>query len=200
MQPLTGRALRDRTIRDYRRTAERAGQVVDAREIERLAIHDCQVYDAVMREARPVGEAKPDPEAEVKREAALDEMAAAEGVEIDHGQVSYQRAPISRLHTSHVPTSRAAYATARIQRIISGATADRNPVVATSTCEIPHLALEVYRLFAQVATRGRKPRPGDETNPYHGRSNADVSRMIDRAVEDICDRSSGRLGPWWVPK
>jgi hypothetical protein len=127
VQPLTGRALRDRTIRDYRRAAERAGQSVDARAIESLAIHDCEVYDAVTRAARPSAPAKPDPELEAKREAALDEMAAEVGVEIDRGGVSYKRAPISRLHTSHVPTSRAAYATARIQRIISGATADRNP-------------------------------------------------------------------------
>lgn len=200
MQPLTGRALRDRTIRDYRRAAERAGQPVDARAIESLAIHDCEVFDAVTRAARPSVPAKPDPELEAKREAVLDDMAAEVGVEIDRGDVAYKRAPIGRLHTSHVPTSRAAYATARIQRIVSGATADRNPRVATSTCEIPELAFEVYRLFAQVATRGRKPRPGDEANPYHGRSDVDVSRMIDRAVEDICDRSSGRLGPWWVPK
>jgi hypothetical protein len=88
----------------------------------------------------------------------------------------------------------------RVVRIMAGATVNTNRVVAYSTCELPHLAFALFRIYANVALRMRMPRPGDEPNPYFGLSDIDANRLLQRQVEDICDLSTGRLGSWRTPK
>lgn len=195
---LTGIALRDRTVRDYKRAAERAGAPVDLRQLEQQAIADCHTYDAVMRTQVPTAPAPPDPEKQAEREAALDVEAAKVGATVARDQTFDER-PLPALHTAPTPMTKSAFALGRIHRIVSGATPHRNPKIMCSTCEIPELAEQVLRLFALFASRHRKPRPGDEPNPFYGRRLKDIDRMMTRAIEDICDRSTGRLGPWWIP-
>ena len=54
---------------------------------------------------------------------------------------------------------------------------------------------------ARPPMRSRQaPRPGDEANPFHGLDPIDFGAKFQRMIEDICDRSTSKLGPWWVPK
>ena len=196
---LDGLALKDRTVRDYKRAAERAGLPVDMGAIERVAAEDCATYDAVMRNATPTAPAKPDPEKEAAHAAELDRQAAAVGGTIDHGDIVYEKRTIAALHNRPLPDSRLAHASGRVLRILQGATPSKDFRIACSTCECPDLAYELLRLIAQIVTRLQPQRPRDEPNPFHGLSEIDASRLYQRRVEDICDRSTGKLGPWWVP-
>lgn len=200
--PIVGLALKERTVRDYTRAAERAGGPIDHAAIERLAVHDCQVYDAVMRDqaSAPAKRGEPDPEREAKRTAAVDEMAAEVGARIDHGDIEYEERPIPILSAKPLPQTRLAQMLMRVQRILAGATPTKDLRASVLTCDAPDLALEVLKLHAWIVTRHRKPRDRDEANPFHGLSELDCSKLYQRRLEDICDRSNARLGfgPWWV--
>ena len=54
----------------------------------------------------------------------------------------------------------------------------------------------LLRLHANYMMRGRESRQ----NPFNGLSEHDCRRALVRFTEDICDASSGRMGPWWVPR
>lgn len=200
--PIVGLALKERTVRDYTRAAERAGGTVDHAAIERLAVHDCQVFDAVMRDqaAAPARKPEPDPRLEAERAFALDEQAAQVGARLDRGDVEYEDRVIPILNAKPLPQTRLAQMLMRIQRIVAGATPAKDLRACVLTCDAPDLALEVLKLHAWIATRFRKPRDKDEPNPFYGLSDMDCSRLYTRRLEDVCDRSNARLGfgPWWV--
>lgn len=200
MRPATPTELREITVRDYLRDAERRGAPMTHAEAQRRALVDCQIHDAVIREERPRAPAPPDPAKAEAKAGELDRQAAALGAEVDHGQLKTRRAPLAALHKRHRVDSRAAFAKGRIRRILEGASMSSDLRVACSTATCPDLALEVLRLYANLFTRGVPRRPGDEQNPFFGMSDRDASRMAQAILENICDRSSGRLGPWWVPK
>ncbi len=69
-----------------------------------------------------------------------------------------------------------------------------------STCEMPKLAWEAMRIQAFIITRHVPPKFGSERNPFYGLSDVDFERKFRRLVEDLCDKSTGRMGPWRTPK
>lgn len=194
---LTPREIRDATVRDYTRAAERAGIRVDSETIERVAVADCELYDAVQRGASAAPAA---PKIDRKRAERRDVLGDA----LDQNKAQLaprsikQSIPILNGKTKR--GTRWSYALGRIKRIVEGANQNSDPRIAFSTCEIPKLAYEVFRLHAFVALRKQPPRPGAEQNPFYGLSNADFGRVLQRKIEDICDQSCGRMGPWFVPK
>ena len=195
---LTPRELRDATVRDYTRAAERMGVRVDPAAVERLAVADCELYDRVKREneTAPPSPAKGD-ERKAERRDVLAETVKDRGATLSPRTVQ-KRIPILNGNARY--GSRWSFALGRLRRIVEGATSHSNPRIATSTCEMPDLAYQVFRLHAAVALRHLPPRPGDEPNPFHGLSDVDFGRKLQRLVEDICDKSSKRLGPWFVPR
>lgn len=200
MRPVTGTDLRDVTVRDYKRAAERAGMPIDLAEIERQATADCETYDAVRRAVVPTGPAAPDPAKEQEKADELDRQAADAGATIIRDQRKIVRKKLAALHATPKPGSRWSLALGRIARIVSGATPSTDRRKLVSTCEIPALAWEVMRIQAYVVTRHVPPRFGDEINPFYGLSTRDFTRKFQRMIEDVADQSTGKLGPWFVPK
>lgn len=202
--PITGHALRDATIRDYKRNAERMGLVVDMAAIERQAIADCELFEAVMRATDPAPtRAKPDPAKEAAKADALDEAAAAQGMEVVRDQKRMIKERLTKLTAVPKPDSKWAHALGRRARILSGATPSTDRRKMVSTCEMPALAWDFLRLHAWAVTRIRKgnpPRLTGEANPFDHLSTRDFIAKFEAMTYDICDRSTGRLGPWWVPK
>ena len=200
--PRSPQELREWTVEDFT-VMNRSQGLPDAREVvERQVVRDLELYDAVKRE-HPVPLA-PTPsdvaEQRATRQEKIDARAAEKGATIQRQPGQVVSRPNIIEHGRPTPGSRWSYALGRLKRIVAGATNHPNPVIATSTCEMPKLALEVYRMYAQVATRRVPMRPGDEANPFYGLSQVDFGRVLQRKIEDIADRSSGRLGPWFVPK
>lgn len=209
---IDGPDLREVTVRDYRRNAERAGLSVDMAAIEAIALADCNTYAAVMRDDRPVAPAAPDPVKEAEKADALRrEVADKTGAEVLDEPV--RSIPIPLLAGQNKPDSKWAAATSRVAAICRGgnplafarpgASTTETMRAITSTCEMPELAMEIERLKAHwgiyMFTGGRgTERLMEEPNVFAGLGLADALKKYRRLIEDICDRSESKLGSWWT--
>ncbi len=87
-----------------------------------------------------------------------------------------------------------AYACGRLARILSEGKQSREFVG-----RLGQLAREYEELWALFMARNLPADArGYATNRFDGLSGRDVVRVYMRAVEDICDRSTGVLGGWYV--
>lgn len=208
-----GPALREATVRDYKRNAERAGLPVDMALIEAAALADCNTYAAVMRDDRPRAVAEPDPAKEAEKAGALarEVSEACPGAEVLDEPV--QSVPIPLFHDRPKADSKWAAANSRCAAILRGANphAYAHPGASIAeirkamcaTCEIPELAEEIDNLRAHwglyMATGGRGTLEClAEVNHFAGLSLTDAARKYRRLIEDICDRSEAKLGSWWT--
>jgi hypothetical protein len=90
------------------------------------------------------------------------------------------------------------FAVMRIKRVLQGAKAN-NIKAATGNAECPKLALEFADLYTYYLTRAKAPpTKGKDHNPFRHLSDVDAFRVFVRKVEDICDRSTGKLGAWYL--
>ena len=191
--PVAGVALKDATVRDYRRSYERAGIRMDGVDFDRLAVADLELADNFEHEAKPRAR-KADPDAAAKR-VTLEQEAEKAGAEIVTGQMVSR--PIASLHAKSTPGSKWSYAMGRLARILARPpTPSRTP---WEDCEIPRLAKRVYELRVFVTLR-HMAKCGGQTNPLHGLNNRDFERKFRAMTMQICDESSGRMGPWWIPR
>lgn len=207
-QPSSPHEARDWIVEDYSRMAQcyggYAGTDTPRADIERRVVRDLIVTDAVTREE--AGRIRPGPSADsladkqAKRARSSDRRVSEIGGTIDRGQIQVQRATVPIAHATTLPTDRFSFAKGRLMRIMAGASRHPDPAVSTSTCEIPELALRAFKLYAHFALARHRPRQCDEQNPFYGLSLLDRGRLLQRMVEDICDASTGRMGPWLVPK
>lgn len=87
-----------------------------------------------------------------------------------------------------------AFACGRLARILSEGKQNREFVG-----RLGQLAREYEELWALFMARNLPANArGYAVNRFDGLSNRDVVRVYMRAVEDICDRSTGVLGSWYV--
>lgn len=201
--------LRDRTIRDYTRAMGAPGMPSTSAQIEALAKADLQLTDAYHRDT-PVGmaptAAQHDSAIAAKRETA-EERARELGAEITRGPhaATDRFGPQVDLPPEYGLSERWQLAKGRLARICAGAGAPRRHAdgsfdfaAMTSTCVMPRLA---HRYLAAWFNFDLRYVPQTERhNPFFGMSAREASLRLSREVEDICDASSGRLGPWFVPK
>jgi hypothetical protein len=197
MVPLrTAQELKDATIRDYKRAAERIGSPVETRAIEQLVKSDLELVDAVKRGV----DLSPRPKQKKPRESRAEKLImtpqeAANAPKLKAAPRTRARPGVLYAQAQKV-SARWPYAMGRLKRIVEGASKATTNEGVTSTCECPDLALEIRRLHAEYILRNRQ----SKWNRFAGLSEIDAQRKMQRAVEDICDRSTSKLGPWWVPK
>ncbi len=199
--PRSPQELREWTVEDYAVMNRSMGLPADPAVVERQAVRDLELYDAVQREHVPIAPPSTAAVAEQRatRQEKVDARAAEKGATIQRTDGTI-RVPNRIEHARPIAGSRWSYALGRLKRIVAGATNHPNPMIATASCELPKLAREVFRIQAWIYTRRAPQRPQDEKNPFAGLSEADYVRVLQRKIEDICDKSTGRLGPWYVPK
>lgn len=201
-------------VEDRAAMMARAGVTVDRHALAKSIAADFEIADAFDRQAAapsPADRQRAAATVKAKRVEARAKRDREAGMgsatpTAPSGRVVEARSKI--LHARSAPTSRWSYAKGRLARIVEGMTPHSNLKIACSTCEMPALALEVFRLqgFVYASQAGRHtgkwkaPRPGDEANPFHGLDPIDFGAKFQRMIEDICDRSTSKLGPWWVPK
>lgn len=91
------------------------------------------------------------------------------------------------------------YAVMRIKRILEGAARAPSVEDAVKGAEHAALAQQYMETWAFYMFRS-KPAPlvGTDHNPFRHMSDGDAIRRFVRMVEDICDRSTGRLGSWYT--
>lgn len=90
-------------------------------------------------------------------------------------------------------------AAARVGRILEGMAGGGGDFrVACRSAAIPGLALEYTELYWYFLTRTRPAIIGHDHNPFRGLTESAAARMLVAKVFDICDKSTGRLGWWYV--
>ena len=199
LDPLT---VRDRMIRGYTRSYQRAQIEMTPQQIEAQVIADCQLVDAARAAGDLNGAPKPrDPAEPVKHRPDLVQQAAQEqGVSTDpRGKAIRSR----RVHGNPVAISeRWGCAAGRIKRILECVNRKTSSlVVAVESAEgnLAVLAAEFAELWSNFLLREQPPPlTGNDRNPFRGMTTRDAARKFQRLVEDICDRSTGVLGHWYV--
>lgn len=194
------RELREVTVRDYKRNYQRLGVDVEGRLLERLAVSDLELVDMHRKglDASP-NYARPKP---VKREAA---KKAIEANPLDGLKLKTITDKKRRQNWLNMPGDQIdekwTFMMGRLKRIADGASQSSNMLASMSTTECPDLALRIRRVMADYMLRHRQSKHNPFTTATGSVLNdRDAFRKFRRMLEDICDASAGRLGPWWVPK
>lgn len=199
------RAAKDQLLRGWKPLEGQFGLPSGGDALERLATHDLLVHDAVKRDDGSAPRVNPEsPEDRRARQAEFAARAAEQsGVVVAHQAPRFAIVPVLDL-PPHLVSPRWPYALGRLARILEGATPTFTADGAidwratTATCGHPRLAyaymdLRMYFDFRLVPQTQRH-------NPFWGMSARDAGLKFQAEVENICDRSTGTMHQWWVPK
>jgi hypothetical protein len=197
--PVNGLALRDVLASDYAANFRRLGWPVDMRYLQRLAAQDLETVEAHERDDRPSPAPSSEPRPVAPRTTAKDAI-EARGMELVEGERPERKSRVLDA-PPHVLGARFQACANRIAQILASgadlrATFKRGGFDALiAETEVPQLAREVAELFVHyTALRHRQ----SKWNPFLGLNPTDAARALIRGLEDIADRSTGALGPWWV--
>ena len=196
---LTPQQLRARLVESYQRSYRASGVDPNPAALERMVVHDLELVDAEARAVRSGNGPQKDTGAAGKRRNVIAEAEQSTGAKLGvKGKAVRTRA----LHgTREDLGERWGYAMGRMRRILEGGGMSSNIAHAADTSEMPALAKEYLELFGHYMSRTQPaPLRGVDHNPFRGLSDRDASRLFIRRTEDICDKSTVRMGPWWVPK
>lgn len=192
---LSPQVLRERLVESYRRSYERAGQPVPTSALERLAVSDLEITDAhnrAVKQRAPRKEAlrreRPDVLAEAQRET---------GTSLDPSGQTVRSKP---LHGDPEAISEQWGAAVRRIAVLTASVGKLSSMnAAIDDSESPKLVRQYTEAYAYFMLRD-KPAPirGIDHNPFRGMSDCDAALKFMRIVMDICDRSTGQFGPWWV--
>lgn len=176
-------------VDSYAQSYRRAGIPMTAEAIERQVISDCELVDAAERNGELCGGGTPDPTPTRQRPDVIAEAEQKLGVRRTRPPRPWRPA----LLYDRRGDERWLYARGRIARILEqGAT---NAGVVDGRLGV--LQRELLTLHCCFLTRSIE-RYGSVPNPFYGLSDKDCLRLFRRKVEDICDRSTGVLGHWYV--
>lgn len=203
MKPLGDIELKQALVGDYSRNAQRMGVSPDMGAIETQVLKDLNMVDAYESEQAAVPmPAKPD--ATRQRDIKTDELDAELS---KHGMRAYCKdTPTERkpdMICDATPKSeKAVRMFGRIKQILRprgniAAVAQRGGSLRDSTveCTDPELAKEFLELWVWYIPLRALWSP---KNQYYWLSDYDAARVFLRGLEDICNRSTGRFGAWWV--
>lgn len=216
-EPLSPQVKRERLVRSYQDSYRRLGADPAPEDLEKLVISDLELVDAAER-AGEIQHSAPSstPEDELIREGrdrvVPGRKTAREIVADDKLELRYDAENGRPIQTSvfdgDPSDAEWRLARGRIRRIAEGATSKRvgtdpdgRPMYATdwSTAGHPQLAKEMNEVTAFYLLRHQIPIVGKTShNPFLGLSEVDAARMLRRKTIDICNRSTGKLGPWYV--
>lgn len=196
--------MKERMVRSYLQSYERAGIEMTQEQVEQQVVADCELVDA----ARAAGELSGAPKADATPEPQNEKpdlvaIAAAEN-KLELGPRGQKMRPRSLYWNPQKVTERWGYAVGRIKRILEGTRKDTSSlIVAVEDAELRALATEYAELWSNYMTRAGKVPAGErDPNPFRNdgvpMNDRDASRKFMRMVEDICDRSTGKLGSWYV--
>lgn len=184
--PPDDRELRDDLVAHYQSYARSRGADPTARELEALAVHDLTLTDRVEADAKAASR-KP-----AERGPHV-EPSPAEAIAADRGYLFRKRELPSvdpkpaRVAPPLLEKPRAL--AKRMAQMCATAPGSKGTALADRNYLYPALAKDVIQEHTDFTFRRRR---------YLGLNAIDRQRAFWRAIEDIADRSTGVLGPWWV--
>lgn len=178
--------VKETLVEDYLDIARKNGVNPSSSDVEKLAIGDLTLTDAVERTAKPIAKPKPDSTAPIAAKAQ--NLASETGWELTKKPLQPQRARRSANFLNRRPQNpKQAAAIMRLGQILQPASWFR-PSEGLDYV-IPALA-QSFAEMMQRLDRGLVE--------FQGKSDIDCERIAWRHIEDLCDKSTGKLGHWWV--
>jgi hypothetical protein len=190
--PMTPQRKRDVLVASYLDSYRRAGIKRTVEEVTNEVIADCELVDAADRAGELRGGGTKDPTPARERPDPIQEAAQQNGVRLlAKGETSPTIwRPGFLFRNPQQVSERWGYAVGRIARIIEGGTKDG---------ALAALSRAYKTLFACFQLRNvPAANRGFRVNQFDGLTDRDAARAFMRGVEDICDKSTGLLGSWYV--
>ena len=176
--------VRDTMIEDHKYRTQALGLDVSSTAIERMVQEDLRTFEAVKREqALDPKPAKKEPKKNRKKET-VEGLAAEKGWEVKSKPVSLD--PLLD-RPAHKLDAKWSCAVARLKRILSPESLFRPS--REMDYQGRELALSYIRMHLRFQHR---------TGEFRDLNDRDCRRCYRRFVEDLCDKSVGKFGPWWV--
>lgn len=194
--------LKNILVGDYSRNAKRAGVTPDMGEIENQVLADLAMVDQY--EAEQASKPKPAP---VKKERDIHTNELDAELEKNNMRAYVREVPEDEdggdIILDATPKSEKAIRMfGRIKQILrprgdiaAEARKGRSLRDCTSECTDPVLAQDFLELWTWYGPLRRLPSPKNE---FFMMSNTDAAMKFVATLERICDRSTGKFGPWWV--
>jgi hypothetical protein len=190
---LSPQQKRDILIKSYMDSYRHAQIKMTRDEVERQVIADCELVDAAERAGEIRGGGTPNPKKpRHERPDHVQQVQQATGVRLlgEHDKPPEIWRPSFLFRNPQQVGERWGFAVARIARICEGGTKEGS---------LAHLARDYKTLYACFLLRNVPAQNrGFQVNRFDGLTDRDAARAFMRAVEDICDRSTGALGSWYT--
>lgn len=183
-------------VKSYLDSFRRAGIKISMRDVERQVIADCEIVDSAERSGELAGGGRKDPSPGRVRPDVIAQAEQATGVKL--GATPDLWRPRFRFGNPQQVSEQWGYAVARWFRILE------EGVIATPTGrqyvgKLGPLAREAATIEACFQLRGvPAAKRGFVLNEFDGLKDRDAARLYMRRVIDVCDRSTGVLGSWYV--
>ena len=180
--------VKETLVEDYLDVARKRGVDASSADAERVALGDLANHEAVTREQH-----KGVPRKKRERVGGIAPAARAladqSGVEVFKKPLDGPRArrPFNGFLNQKPTNPKQAAAIMRLGQILSPRSAFRPS--KEFDYQTPWLAQRFVETMSQLDRRAGE---------FEGKSEADCARIVWRRIEDICDHSTGVLGPWWV--
>lgn len=179
--------VKDALLADYSRIARQNATGASAADVERLVLSDLATYEAVQRDTRPTAP-RPKRAPNAAPSAAVTALAQDMGCDVFKRPLAPKRKQSFVAFLDKQPASpKQAAAIMRLGQILQPASRFRPSV------EFDYVLPRLAQAFAEMMQRLDLGR-----GEFEDKSANDCERIVWRAVEDLCDKSTGRLGPWWV--
>lgn len=182
--------VKETLVEDYKAQAEQRGVTPSAADVERIVLEDLRISDAVDREAKPAAPRKP-VERPAEPSRRVTNLAESLGWRV------YKRgspdAPARRTHADFLgrppKTEKQRAIIVRMGRLL----AQESPVRLSRTTDFVGRACaeDFVKLIVDLK---------EQRGEFLGKSPRDCERIFWARAQDICDRSTGKHGQWWVPK
>ena len=177
--------LRDEMVEHYHSYARSRGVDPSTRDLETLAAADLALVDQYEAAAKPAVQKQPAELAPREEPAPAETMARDKGYRFAKTALPAVDAPRAPPPLLEKPRALAK----RMAQMCQTAGVSKSLSLADRTYVYPDLAKDVIQEHTDFTLRRRK---------YRDLNATDRQRAFWRAIEDIADRSTGRLGPWWV--
>jgi hypothetical protein len=192
--------VRDTMVEDYQNNARKVGVEASSSDVERLVLHDLTLAEAFERETKSAPRAKPAPRTEPSKRAqrmaeetghvlfrrGLDAAIVTPG-QAAAAAVQKRRARRMAFLGRPPKNERQQAIIARLGRILAIRSKFRPSITTDYT--IPDLANRWARLMVDLE-RGR--------GLFEGKHARDCERIYWAECQDICEKSTGKLGSFWV--
>lgn len=201
--------VRETLVEDLADIDRGRGRLPDSRALESIVDEELRQYEALKREAKPKSRIKRPPEAGLDKQDPAKDLAERKGWQLRRdyeppkpqtvahspnrcacggGRCKYCKmwVRISTLLQMHPDYRR------RVKQKLEAGLREGRPKAASLSWD-----LFLFPRFAQMIMEAHSTRQR-KLGEYEGKGPKECDRILRRKLEDIADKSTSVLGPWWV--